>query len=218
MRHRELSQILPALSELGVFTLVVTSGVIPIPREWMKIPAAARGGVGRRIAARPRCSSEAGHVCAHPQEYRRTRGKYSLGNHPADAAASRVSGRICLVLERAPRSKPHLGKRLHAANWGGKRRKTYPGGSSRLLAEELPRLGKALPEVADERGDRRGDPPSAVESRRLRFLENVRRIIQPTCEAGSNRAFLAGLPIAPSAGAPSAAGCTGSEGQRWQAP
>ncbi|HKS80271.1 MAG TPA: radical SAM protein [Candidatus Acidoferrales bacterium] len=38
VRHRELSQILPALGEMGVFTLVVTSGVIPIPNEWMKIP------------------------------------------------------------------------------------------------------------------------------------------------------------------------------------
>jgi sulfatase maturation enzyme AslB (radical SAM superfamily) len=38
VRHRELSRILPALSELGVFTLVVTSAVIPIPSEWMKIP------------------------------------------------------------------------------------------------------------------------------------------------------------------------------------
>jgi MoaA/NifB/PqqE/SkfB family radical SAM enzyme len=37
IRHRELSRILPALSELGVFTLVVTSAVIPIPMEWMKI-------------------------------------------------------------------------------------------------------------------------------------------------------------------------------------
>ncbi len=38
VRHRELSRILPALSESGVFTLVVTSAVIPIPIEWMKIP------------------------------------------------------------------------------------------------------------------------------------------------------------------------------------
>jgi len=38
IRHRELSRILPALSEMGVFTLVVTSAVIPIPAEWMKIP------------------------------------------------------------------------------------------------------------------------------------------------------------------------------------
>ncbi len=38
VRHRELSKILPKLSEMSVFTLVVTSAVIPIPGEWMKIP------------------------------------------------------------------------------------------------------------------------------------------------------------------------------------
>ena len=38
VRHRELSRILPVLSEMGVFTLVVTSGIISIPMEWMKFP------------------------------------------------------------------------------------------------------------------------------------------------------------------------------------
>jgi MoaA/NifB/PqqE/SkfB family radical SAM enzyme len=38
VRHRELSRILPRLSAMGIFTLVVTSAVIPIPMEWMKIP------------------------------------------------------------------------------------------------------------------------------------------------------------------------------------
>lgn len=38
VRHRELSRILPALGETGVFTMVVTSGIVPIPREWMGIP------------------------------------------------------------------------------------------------------------------------------------------------------------------------------------
>jgi MoaA/NifB/PqqE/SkfB family radical SAM enzyme len=38
VRHRELSAILPELSSMGIFTLVVTSGVIPIPLEWMKLP------------------------------------------------------------------------------------------------------------------------------------------------------------------------------------
>ncbi len=35
IRHRELSRILPALSAQNIFTLVVTSGIIPIPPEWM---------------------------------------------------------------------------------------------------------------------------------------------------------------------------------------
>jgi len=38
IRHRELSRILPALSERGIYTLVVTSAVIPIPTEWNEIP------------------------------------------------------------------------------------------------------------------------------------------------------------------------------------
>src|ERR1700688_3757502 len=38
VRHRELTRILPALSDLGVFTFVGTSAVIPVPLDWMKIP------------------------------------------------------------------------------------------------------------------------------------------------------------------------------------
>jgi len=38
VRHRELSRILPELSRQGVFTLVVTSGVIPIPADWIRLP------------------------------------------------------------------------------------------------------------------------------------------------------------------------------------
>jgi MoaA/NifB/PqqE/SkfB family radical SAM enzyme len=38
IRHRELSRILPELSRRRVFALVVTSGVIPIPKEWMGLP------------------------------------------------------------------------------------------------------------------------------------------------------------------------------------
>lgn len=38
MRKRELDRILPELSQRGVFTLLVTSGVIPIPGEWSALP------------------------------------------------------------------------------------------------------------------------------------------------------------------------------------
>ena len=37
VRLRELSAILPALSAQRIFTLVVTSGIIPIPMEWMEL-------------------------------------------------------------------------------------------------------------------------------------------------------------------------------------
>jgi MoaA/NifB/PqqE/SkfB family radical SAM enzyme len=38
MRHRELSRVLPALSARGTHAMIVTSAVIPIPREWMELP------------------------------------------------------------------------------------------------------------------------------------------------------------------------------------
>ena len=38
VRHRELSRILPKLGEMGIFVLIPTSAVIPIPEEWMKVP------------------------------------------------------------------------------------------------------------------------------------------------------------------------------------
>lgn len=38
VRHRELSRLLPVLSEMGVVTMIVTSAVIPIPKEWTRLP------------------------------------------------------------------------------------------------------------------------------------------------------------------------------------
>ena len=38
VRHRELSRVLPRLSDMRLNTLVVTSAVIPIPQAWREIP------------------------------------------------------------------------------------------------------------------------------------------------------------------------------------
>ena len=38
VRHRELSRVLPVISARGTNAMVVTSAVIPIPREWMELP------------------------------------------------------------------------------------------------------------------------------------------------------------------------------------
>jgi len=57
IRHRELSKILPALSQQNIFTMVVTSGIIPIPEEWM--------GLRRnRVAVSDRRLPEATHTYA----------------------------------------------------------------------------------------------------------------------------------------------------------
>lgn len=38
VRWKELNRILPALGQMGIHTLLVTSGVLPVPKEWMNIP------------------------------------------------------------------------------------------------------------------------------------------------------------------------------------
>src|SRR5215469_7491323 len=64
VRHRELSRILPALSAERIFTLVVTSAVIPIPIEWMKLPRV-------RIAVSVDGLREHHDVRRHPATYER---------------------------------------------------------------------------------------------------------------------------------------------------
>lgn len=36
VRHKELSRTLPVLNDMRIFTMIVTSAVIPIPQDWMK--------------------------------------------------------------------------------------------------------------------------------------------------------------------------------------
>jgi organic radical activating enzyme len=38
LRHRELGRILPLLESRSIYAMVVTSGIIPIPMEWMRLP------------------------------------------------------------------------------------------------------------------------------------------------------------------------------------
>ncbi len=64
IRHRELSRILPALSEQGRFSLVVTSAVIPVPMEWMKLPRV-------RVAVSVDGLPEHHNVRRHPATYER---------------------------------------------------------------------------------------------------------------------------------------------------
>ena len=64
IRHRELSRILPVLSAQGRFSLVVTSAVIPIPMEWMKLPRV-------RVAVSVDGLPEHHDVRRHPATYER---------------------------------------------------------------------------------------------------------------------------------------------------
>jgi MoaA/NifB/PqqE/SkfB family radical SAM enzyme len=64
VRHRELSRILPELSRMGVYALVVTSAVVPIPPEWSDLP-------GVRIAVSIDALREDHDKRRHPATYDR---------------------------------------------------------------------------------------------------------------------------------------------------
>ena len=38
IRNRELGKVLPILSARGIYTMVVTSGIVPVPKEWTDLP------------------------------------------------------------------------------------------------------------------------------------------------------------------------------------
>ena len=93
VRHRELSRILPALSEMGMFTLVVTSGMIPIPTEWMKLP---RVRVAISVDGLPEHHDIRRKPATYERilaKYRRPRSQHPLGDHAADARARRATSK-----------------------------------------------------------------------------------------------------------------------------
>ncbi len=110
VRHRELGRILPALSEMGVFTMVVTSGVIAIPEELDGNSAPARCGVGGRTPRASRRAPQAGDLRAHPQECCGAIHQCALGDHAANVVEEFLSGGIRCVLERATGGRSYLGE------------------------------------------------------------------------------------------------------------
>lgn len=64
VRHRELTQLLPILSRMKVHTMIVTSAVIPIPKNWMDIPRV-------RVAVSVDGLPEHHNVRRHPATYDR---------------------------------------------------------------------------------------------------------------------------------------------------
>jgi sulfatase maturation enzyme AslB (radical SAM superfamily) len=121
VRHRELSRILPALSAMNIFTLVVTSGIIPIPWQWMDLPrmrvAVSIDGLPEHHDIRRKPAS----VRPDLEKYFRPRGERPLSHHPPDDRAIRLSGTVRFVLECTSGSEPCLGESVHPANWRAKR-------------------------------------------------------------------------------------------------
>ncbi len=148
MRHRELSQILPALSELGIFTLVVTSAVIPIPKEWMSIP---RLRVAVSVDGLPQDHDVRRKPATYVRILKNIEGREVNIHWVITRPMLQRPGYLeeYVAFWSGPRGKPHLGKRLHPANGGRERRKAHLRGSFDDLGAAAPSR-RALPKALDE--------------------------------------------------------------------
>jgi MoaA/NifB/PqqE/SkfB family radical SAM enzyme len=188
IRHRELNEILPALSAMNIFALVVTSAVIPIPMHWMDIPRL-------RVAVSIDGLPEHHDIRRKPATY--------------DHILRNISGRKINVhwvitrpmLER-PRyleeyvsfwdSRPEVNLiwvSLYTPQIGEQSPEILAPGHRELVARELPRLHEKFPAIV--------------------FSRKCPLIIPLTWKRASSPASSAGPPTARSADAWPAALCTG---------
>ena len=99
IRHRELWRIIPRLNAMGVSPMVVTSGVIPIPQEWMEIP---RLRVAVSVDGLPEHHDERRKPATYERILKNIEGRLdqcALGDYASHDVAGVVSGGVRLVLE-----------------------------------------------------------------------------------------------------------------------
>ncbi len=121
VRHRELSRILPELARMEVFSLVVTSGVLPVPAEWMSLPRV-------RVAISVDGLPEHHDIRRKPATYERILKNIDgrevnihwVITRPMMERAG-ISRGVRKILERPRHDESHLGERLQPANRRGKR-------------------------------------------------------------------------------------------------
>ena len=142
MRHRELSRILPILSELGVFTMVVTSGVIAIPQEWMNLP---RLRVAVSIDGLPEHHDERRKPATYERILKNVAGR-SINVHwvitrPMLARASYLEEYVAFWQMRP--EVDHIWVSLYSPQIGEKSTELLTQEDRERVAVELPRLGRA---------------------------------------------------------------------------
>ncbi len=162
IRHRELSRILPELASRNIYSMVVSSGIIPIPMEWMKLP---RFTAAISIDGLP----EHHNVRRHPATY--------------DRILSNLGGRrvnihwtiTAQMLERptyleeyvrfwAGRDEVrHIWVSIYSPQRGEQSRERLTPAQRHLVAAELPRLRNLYPKLLTGRGYAEAllDPPQS---------------------------------------------------------
>src|SRR5580692_9543432 len=169
MRHRELDRILPALNEMGVFAMVVTSGVIPIPAHWMEIPR-------MRVAVSVDGLPEDHDIRREPATYERILKNIAGRKINVHWVITRPMLTRTGFLECAAGSRSHLGEPLQPADGRGEPRAAHAR-RSRAHSERIAATAEEISETADPRGHGSRLCESAVESGELPVLQDVSQLL-----------------------------------------
>jgi len=162
IRHRELDRILPALSEMGIFTMLVTSGVIPIPLEWMKIP---RFRVAVSVDGLPEHHDERRKPATYERILQNISGRsinvHWVITHPMLKRHSYLEEYVAFWNARAEVN--HIWVSLYTPQTGELSRERLTGEDREFVAEELPRIGKHYPKLLAPAGMMRAfvNPPKS---------------------------------------------------------
>jgi MoaA/NifB/PqqE/SkfB family radical SAM enzyme len=151
VRHRELSSLLPRLEAMGVFTMVVTSGVIPIPHEWMEIP---RLRVAVSVDGLPEHHDERRKPATYERILRNIEGR-SINVHwvitqPMMLRSSYLEEYVAYWNERP--EVDHIWVSLYSPQVGEQSAECLRPEDRERIAAELPELGKMYPKLLLPKG------------------------------------------------------------------
>jgi MoaA/NifB/PqqE/SkfB family radical SAM enzyme len=191
IRHRELDRILPALNEMGIFTMVVTSGVIAIPEEWMEI---SRMRVAVSVDGLPEHHDERRKPATYERILKNIAGR-SVNVHwvitrPMLARPSYLEEYVAFWSARA--EVDHIWVSLYSPQVGEESAERLMPEDRERVARELPRLRKAYPKLLLPEGMGRAfvsppkDPDDCLFSKMsMNYSADLRTHVEP-CVFGGN--------------------------------
>ena len=146
IRHRELGRILPALNAMGIFSMVVTSGVIAIPEEWMNI---SRMRVAVSVDGLPEHHDDRRKPATYERILKNIEGR-SVNVHwvitrPMLARPSYLDEYVAFWNARA--EVDHIWVSLYSPQIGEESAERLTPENREFIARELPRLRHAYPKL-----------------------------------------------------------------------
>jgi len=191
IRHRELSSILPRLSAMGVYSMVVTSGVIAIPQEWMGI---ARLRVAVSVDGLPEHHDDRRKPATYERILKNIAGR-SINVHwvitrPMLLRNSYLEEYVAFWNDRP--EVDHIWVSLYSPQMGEESAERLTAADRERIAAELPELRKSYPKLLLPKGVARAfvKPPASPEQclfskMSLNFSADLRTHVEPCVFGGT---------------------------------